>query len=236
MTPSQPFPWSAIDTVLLDMDGTLLDLYFDNHFWQEHLPRRFAEHHGREAEAARLELEQLFAEQRGTLNWYCLDYWSQRLEIDISELKREVQHLIAIRPWVETFLGWLHTSERQVWLVTNAHRKSLEIKLECTGIDRWCDQVISSHDFQAPKESPVFWEQLQAAYPFDPARALLIDDTPSVLAAAQRYGIGHLLTLLQPDSRQAQRERCEFPGIMHFDEIMPVAARLAPRPDGAAAS
>ena len=24
--------WDEIDTVLLDMDGTLLDLHFDNHF------------------------------------------------------------------------------------------------------------------------------------------------------------------------------------------------------------
>ncbi|HBT55971.1 MAG TPA: haloacid dehalogenase, partial [Pseudomonas sp.] len=30
--------WNAIDTVLLDMDGTLLDLHFDNHFWLEHMP------------------------------------------------------------------------------------------------------------------------------------------------------------------------------------------------------
>lgn len=236
MTPTHPFPWFAIDTVLLDMDGTLLDLYFDNHFWQEYLPRRFAEQHGRPGEEARLELERLFAEQRGTLNWYCVDYWSQRLEIDIGELKREVQHLIAIRPWVESFLSWLHDSDRQVWLVTNAHRKALEIKLERTGIDRWCDQVISSHDFRAPKESSGFWEQLQAAHPFDPARTLLIDDTPSVLAAAQGYGIGHLLTLLQPDSKQAQRERSEFPGIIHFDEIMPAAAHAAALRDGAAAS
>ena len=39
-------PWSDIDTVLLDMDGTLLDLHFDNHFWLEHLPQRYAELHG----------------------------------------------------------------------------------------------------------------------------------------------------------------------------------------------
>ena len=35
--------WHTIDTVLLDMDGTLLDLYYDNHFWREHVPMRFAE-------------------------------------------------------------------------------------------------------------------------------------------------------------------------------------------------
>ena len=37
--------WSCIDTVLLDMDGTLLDLHFDNFFWSEHLPRTYALRH-----------------------------------------------------------------------------------------------------------------------------------------------------------------------------------------------
>ncbi|HNG60363.1 MAG TPA: haloacid dehalogenase, partial [Cellvibrionaceae bacterium] len=35
-------PWQAIDTLLLDMDGTLLDLHYDNYFWLEYLPRAFA--------------------------------------------------------------------------------------------------------------------------------------------------------------------------------------------------
>jgi len=213
--------WNDIDTVLLDMDGTLLDLYFDNHFWLEHLPLRYAERHGVSAEQARTLLIDAFAAQRGTLNWYCVDYWSRQLQLDIGELKREVQHLIAIRPHVEIFLQRLHSGSRQVWLVTNAHRKSLNIKMAHTGIERWFDRVICSHDFAHAKEHLEFWRRLRAEYPFDPARTLFIDDSPPVLHAAQQFGIRHLLTLLQPDSRQARREQSEFPGILHFDEIMP---------------
>ncbi len=33
--------WDNIDTVLLDMDGTLLDLGFDNWFWQPHVPEQY---------------------------------------------------------------------------------------------------------------------------------------------------------------------------------------------------
>lgn len=216
-----PIDWNNVDTVLLDMDGTLLDLYFDNHFWLEHLPQRYAERHGVSAEQARTRLIDAFAAQRGTLNWYCVDYWSRQLQLDIGELKRELRHLIAIRPHVDEFLQRLHRSSRQVWLVTNAHRKSLNIKMAHTGIERWFDRVICSHDFAQPKERAEFWQRLRAAHAFDPERTLLIDDTATVLDAAREFGIRYLLTLLQPDSRQARRERTEFPGILHFDEIMP---------------
>ncbi len=222
MKTTSSFPdWNNVDTVLLDMDGTLLDLYFDNHFWIEYLPRCYAQRHGVHEEHARVHLAEIFAAQRGTLNWYCVDYWSQQLQLDIGELKREIRHLIAIRPHVEDFLQRLHDSPRQVWLVTNAHRKSLDIKIARTGIDRWFDRVISSHDYASPKESAEFWQRLRAEHPFDPERTLFIDDSASVLHAAQRFGIRYLLTLLQPDSRQAHREQTEFPGILHFDEIMP---------------
>ena len=220
-TNSPALDWSGIDTVLLDMDGTLLDLYFDNHFWLEHLPQRYASRHVLAEAQARDHLVNLFAAQRGTLNWYCVDYWSEQLQLDVGALKHEISHLIAIRPHVEQFLAQLHTS-KQVWLVTNAHRKSLQLKLARTGIERWFHRVISSHDYRAPKEDQQFWRTLHATHPFDPARALLIDDSAPVLAAAHRYGIGQLLTMLQPDSKQARREQADYPGIVHFDEIMPV--------------
>lgn len=35
--------WQAVDTVLLDMDGTLLDLAFDNYFWQKLVPETYGE-------------------------------------------------------------------------------------------------------------------------------------------------------------------------------------------------
>lgn len=216
-----PLDWTAIDTVLLDMDGTLLDLYYDNHFWLDYLPQRYAQHHATTSEAARRALVDAFAAQRGSLNWYCVDYWSAQLGLDIGELKREIAHLIAIRPHVEEFLQRLQHPSRRVWLVTNAHRKSLSLKMECTGLERWFDRIICSHDLRLPKEHAEFWQRLHAAHPFEPARTLLIDDTASVLHAARDFGIGHLLTLLQPDSRQARRLDTEFPAILHFDEIMP---------------
>jgi len=214
--------WPDIDTVLFDMDGTLLDLYFDNYFWSQHLPQRYAAIHHSDEQHCRARLSALFDSERGTLNWYCLDFWSAQLQLDVPALKREIAHLIAVRPHVPALLQQLRESGKRLLLVTNAHRDSLDIKLEQTGIDRFFDAIVVSHDYRAPKEHQQFWQQMIAAHPFDPNRSLLIDDTHSVLESARYYGIRHLLTLLQPDSHQQQRAAGDFPGIIHFDEIMPV--------------
>lgn len=217
--------WDTIDTVLLDLDGTLLDLHFDNYFWRQHLPRRYAEIHQRDENDSRQQLQQRMAANRGSLDWYSVDYWSEQLQLDIPALKLEIQHMISLRPYVEEFLRRLHHSRQQVLLVTNAHRKSLDIKLARTGIQRWFDAIVVSHDLRVPKEDPQFWHYLHARHPYRAERTLLIDDTESVLQAASRYGIAHLLTLLQPDSRLQKRLDTRFPGIHHFDEIMPAKQR-----------
>ena len=213
--------WDSIDTVLLDMDGTLLDLYFDNYFWTEHLPKVYADKHNISEANSSEHLHRKFKEGQGTLAWYCIDHWSEQLNLDIPALKREIQHMISLRPHALEFLQQLHQSDRDVVMVTNAHRKTLDIKMDNVDITQWFDRIVVSHDFNAPKEEQAFWHKLQALHPFDPARTLLIDDTESVLHSAREYGVAHLLTLLQPDSRRQKRMDTDFPGIHHFDEIMP---------------
>ncbi len=212
--------WNAIDTVLLDMDGTLLDLHFDNYFWLTHLPQKYAQVRGIPQQQATEEVLSQVKFHEGTLNWYCLDFWSAALKLNVGELKREVQHKIQIRPYVEGFLKTLQAKNKKLVLITNAHEDSLNLKMEVTQIDRWLDVVISSHQFRYPKENQLFWETLAKVEPFDRHRTLFIDDTVRILKAAQIYGIKHLLCIHQPDSQQS-RFVDEFPAIHHFDEIMP---------------
>lgn len=213
--------WRNIETVLLDMDGTLLDLHYDNHFWMEYLPRAYADEHSVAEEDAREMLMRNFEEVRGTLPWYSLDHWTEKLQMDIPSLKREIKHMIRVRPFTMDFLAWLKEHRFDVLLVTNAHRETYNIKMAEVDISEWFDRVVISHDLDSPKEQQEFWDRLQVLHPFDPEKTLLIDDTESVLEAAQNYGIRHLLTLLQPDSSRQKRIDLRFPGIHHFDEIMP---------------
>ncbi len=214
--------WNDIDTVMLDMDGTLLDLHFDNFFWLDHLPARYAQIHGLDLDSANRQLNQDIKNYEGTLQWYCLDFWSDKLQLDIPSLKREVMHKIQMRPHVGEFLTRLRALGKKVLLVTNAHPKSLGLKLEVTQIDQLLDVIVSSHEFSEPKESQRFWQQLQTREGFDPARTLFIDDTARILESAKTFGIKYLLGIHQPDSQQARRME-QFPAIEHFDEIMPPA-------------
>ncbi len=222
MTPGAGLDWNAVDTVLLDMDGTLLDLHFDNHFWQVHVPGKFAEMHGLDPVEAHAECFRRYNAKAGTLDWYCVDYWTEQLQLDIVQLKHELAHLIAVHPDVPEFLDALRRIGKRVVLVTNAHRKSLSLKMANTGLSTRFDAMHVSHDYGHAKEDPAFWQALNGGEPYDPARTLLVDDSLPVLRAAREYGIAHLRAVLRPDTRQPDKDVGEFAAIRRFSEIMPV--------------
>ncbi|BBA32622.1 HAD superfamily hydrolase [Methylocaldum marinum] len=213
--------WRNISSVFLDMDGTLLDLNFDNHFWREFVPLRYAERHGLSLVEAKAELMPRFKETEGRLEWYCLDYWSDRLGLNIAELKAEIAGLIAVLPHVTEFLDAVRKAERRLVLVTNAHPKSLGLKMERTCLNAFFDEIVSSHALGFPKEAAPFWRELSAIEPFSPERTLLVDDSPAVLRAARQFGIRHLVAMKRPDSRQPPKTIVEFDAIHDFRELMP---------------
>ncbi|MVW74419.1 GMP/IMP nucleotidase [Pseudomonas xionganensis] len=213
-------PWNTIDTVLLDMDGTLLDLHFDNHFWLKHLPQRYAEHHGVSLELAEAELLPLFRQHAGTLNWYCTDFWSRELKLSIRDLKHEVAHLIALRPDADLFIQALRKAGKQVVLITNAHRDSLSLKLERIELAPYFDRLISSHDYGFPKEDQQFWHALQQDIEFAPERSLFIDDSLPILRSAARFGVAQLLAVRQPDSQAGPKDTEEFAAVEDYRALL----------------
>ncbi len=214
--------WKSITAVFLDMDGTLLDLRFDNYFWHEHVPLRFSEKHNIEYQHAKQQLLDRYKSKAGTLDWYCVDYWENELELDIGALKREVSKHIQIFPNVEKFLKKLKRNDIYVALVTNAHRKSIAVKMEQINLERYFDKIISSHDYGHAKEEQDFWHRLMLAEPFEAESTLFIDDNLSVLAAAENYGIKNLLSIKRPDSSMPMQDTKHFHALENFEEIMPV--------------
>ena len=199
-------PWHNIDIVLLDMDGTLLDLHFDTHFWLEHLPKKLSEKHGKPIEQTRLDMRENYQQVQGQIQWYCLDYWAEKLDMDIMEAKREVEHLISIRRDTIPFLDALKAANKEVVLVTNAHPGSLSLKVEKTQLDSHIDNLISTHQFGVTKESQLLWQRLQTHLGFDPARCLFVDDSQVILDAAKEFGIAYTLGVTNPDSKEAENK------------------------------
>lgn len=215
--------WNQIDTVFLDMDGTLLDLYFDSFFWHHHLPLRYADHHQIHETAAREHILPRLQAKEGTLEWYCLDYWSTDLQLDILGLKHEVRHLINWRPSAREFLASLQQLNKRIVLATNADQNSLSLKLAETDLGEFMHNIVSSHDLGFAKEGNGFWEAVAEIEPFDRDRSLFIDDNLSVLRKARDYGIRHLFSIDQPDSSQPPRQIDEFIALSDFSDLIETA-------------
>ena len=219
---SQPInlDWDSIDTVLLDMDGTLLDLHFDYYFWTQHLPEKYNQIQNGDIQQTTLFIANRLAEKQGQLEWYCTDYWSKQFGLNIIQAQAEVKHLIQERPQVIEFLESLGKQQKNRVLITNSDRPSIELKFANSAIEPLLDQVISSHDYRAAKEDQQFWYELQKNLDFDPATTLFIDDSESVLNAAHQFGIKHLLSIKQPISTQPREDISQFPMIDDFMSLI----------------
>jgi putative hydrolase of the HAD superfamily len=231
MPPGAALDWSAIDTVLLDMDGTLLDLRFDNWFWQELIPERYAAARGLEVCTAKALLAPKFTAARGTLEWYCIEHWSRELDLDIGVIKRSALPRVEFLPGAEDFLEKLRSLGKRRVLVTNAHPTTLSLKNERVGLLAHFDACYSTHPFAYPKEHLEFWPRLHLAEPFVRERTLLVDDSLHVLAAARAFGIGFLRAVRQPDSGRPPQATGEFTAIDAVGELIqePIRATMRRR-------
>ncbi len=220
-SPRPKLPWAEIDTVFLDLDGTLLDKHFDDYFWEQHLPMVYAGRHRLPPGQAREELLAIYRSVENTLAWTDLHYWSNRLGLDVCAEKRQVSHLVGIHPHVDSFLTFLNAIGKRPRLVTNAHPEALRIKLDKVPIGHHFAGIICSQEIGLAKEQPEFWPALGQATSYDPARTLFVDDTERVLDSAAAGGLRYLVHIARPSSRQPARFSSRFPSISSFAELLP---------------
>ena len=204
---------------MLDMDGTVLDLAYDNYMWLTHLPGRYAEKHGMTLEEARHYLLARAHAIRGDLKWYCLDHWSEHLGIDVFQQHREEHHRIDYLPGARVFLETVRTRSIRVLLVTNSHPDTLHLKDEVTGLSAYFDGIYTSHQYGFAKESQEFWQALHAETGFDRETTMFVDDSHPVLASAATYGVEHLVTITRPDTSEPLRESADFVGVEGVSEL-----------------
>jgi putative hydrolase of the HAD superfamily len=212
--------WQDIDHVLLDLDGTLLDLDFDSHFWQSLVPQAWGATRGLDAAAAQAILQPRFDACEGTLPWYSTEYWSSELGLDIAALKRQDAGRIRWLPGAQRFLAAARARRKRVVLLTNAHPQALALKHECTGVLNHVDASYSAHVLGAPKEDLRFWRALRQVEPFEAARSLFVDDSATVLRAARAAGVRIIRAIRRPDSAGAALGHEEFTAIDSLAELL----------------
>jgi HAD superfamily hydrolase (TIGR01509 family) len=205
--------WSGIDTVLLDLDGTLLDQAYDNHIWRDLIPQRFAVARGLDLQAAYDEIARMFAGRSGTLDWYDIDYWTRTLGVDVGALHREVRTHVAWLPGAREFLARMRAMGKRLVLLTNSHPVALAVKHEQTGVLDYLDEAASSQEFGAPKERAEFWEAARARFGFDPARSLFADDNARMLEAARQAGVRWVYGVRHWDTKGSRREHLDHPAV-----------------------
>ncbi len=202
------------------MDGTLLDKYFDDYFWEHLVPEKYAEKHNITFGHAKSELLKKYKAHEGTLKWTDLDFWSEELNIDIPALKEQIKHLIEVHPHVIDFLELMKKKRKKIFLLTNAHYKSIELKFRKTMIGKYFDSVLSSFDAGFPKEDINFWEFAQDKLKFDKNQTLFIDDTEAILYTAKTFGIKYILFKARANSKQEPLNSNDFQQIKDFDELL----------------
>jgi len=205
---------------MLDMDGTILDLAYDNYMWLTHIPERWAEKNGMSLGEARKHLFTRYGDVQGELHWYCLDHWSERLDLDVMQLHRDNHERIDFLPGAREFLSAIHAMDIEVLLVTNSHSDTLELKNQVTGLGEYFDGIHSSHSYGFAKERQEFWHALQAEVGFDSDTTMFVDDTERVLRSAADFGVEHVVAITRPDTSEPPRNGGEFYGVNGVADLL----------------
>ncbi|GGD30895.1 GMP/IMP nucleotidase [Franconibacter pulveris 1160] len=213
--------WQDVDTVLLDMDGTLLDLAFDSHFWLQLVPETLSAKRGITLDEAHSYIRQEYHAVQHTLNWYCLDYWSERLGLDICAMTTAQGPKAVLREDTVPFLDALKARGKRRILLTNAHPHNLAVKLEHTGLAQHLDLLLSTHTFGYPKEDQRLWQAVARHTGLEAARTLFIDDSEPILDAAAKFGIRYCLGVTNPDSGMADKLYQRHPALNDYRRLIP---------------
>ena len=180
---------------LIDLDGVILDTSYDNYFWQEYIPKVYAKKNNISEKDGINYTHTLFRYKKKTKDWYDVDYWSNILDINIIQEKsrKENMSLIKIKEGAESALSKLKEDGKELFLVTNAHRKTLDVKLSKYDLSKYFNDLVCSHELGYVKEDIQLWYLLRNKLDIDYNKTVLVEDTFDNIQSAFHAGLNNLI-------------------------------------------
>ncbi len=195
-----------IECLLVDMDGVILDNTYDNNFWQNQIPNVLSKKRNISFNDAKRLAIQIFNFKKNTKDWYDLDYWSNMLDIDIEAEKRSDESLSKIKLYdhVTETLTKLKKSIKLI-LITNAHRKTLNIKLGKYDISPYFDEMICAHELHYVKEDIQLWYMLKSKFKLNFEKTILVEDTINNINVALSAGVSSAVYVGDEDFKPSEK-------------------------------
>ncbi|MFL2724630.1 MAG: HAD family hydrolase [Gammaproteobacteria bacterium] len=180
---------NSTTAILSDLDGVILDLAYDIKFWELWLPEQVANQTNKSIEETKAEIKAEIDIQRGTLNFYDLNYWDDLLNVDCMQIfKEKTERCSYLRGSYEA-LQRLSTLKNPKYVLTNGDPRIQDYKAETQNFLEFFDSIFYSMHVGYPKESKEFWALARHNLNLDFEDTIFIDDDFKVVTAAAKAGI-----------------------------------------------
>ena len=180
---------NSTTAILSDLDGVILDLAYDIKFWELWLPEQVANQTNKSVEETKAEIKAEIDIQRGTLNFYDLNYWDDLLNVDCMQIFKEKTERCSYLGGSHEALQRLSTLKNPKYILTNGDPRIQDYKAETQNFLEFFDSIFYSMHVGYPKESKEFWALARHNLNLDFEDTIFIDDDFKVVTAAAKAGI-----------------------------------------------
>ena len=197
---------NSTTAILSDLDGVILDLAYDIKFWELWLPEQVANQTNKSIEETKAEIMAEIDIQRGTLNFYDLNYWDDLLNVDCMQIFIEKTERCSYLEGSYEALQRLSTLKNPKYILTNGDPRIQEYKAETQNFLEFFDSIFYSMHVGYPKESKEFWALARHNLNLDFEDTIFIDDDFKVATAAAKAGIKQVAWITPGKNRILQNK------------------------------
>ena len=205
---------NSTTAILSDLDGVILNIDYDIKFWESWLPEYIASQSSLTEEEAKAEILSKIDLQRGTLNFYDLNYWDDLLNLDCIEIIKKKEEKCSYLEGSHEALRRLSTLKNPKHILTNGDPRVQEYKAQSQDFRGFFDSIFYSMRAGYPKEQKEFWALARHNLNLNFEDAMFIDDGFGVVTAAAKAGVRKVIWITPGKNRILQNGIETFPRLI----------------------